>query len=47
MADNSDQEEMISQFVDVTGLAVDRAKFHLESANWTLQVKNNNTKLKN
>ena len=38
MADNSDQEEMIAQFADITGLSTDRSKFHLESANWTLPV---------
>lgn len=40
MADNSqDQEEMVTQFSDVTGIAADRAKFYLEAANWTLQVR--------
>lgn len=39
MSDNTqDQEEMVSQFSDVTGVPADRAKFYLESANWTLQV---------
>lgn len=43
MADNSqDQEEMVTQFSDVTGVAADRAKFYLEAANWTLQVRIHN-----
>lgn len=37
MAD-SDREDMITQFQDVTGVPTDRATFYLESANWTLQV---------
>lgn len=40
MADNSqDQDEMVTQFSDVTGVTSDRAKFYLEAANWTLQVR--------
>lgn len=40
MSDNTqDQQEMVSQFSDVTGVPADRAKFYLESANWTLQVR--------
>lgn len=40
MADNSqDQDEMVTQFSDVTGVPADRAKFYLEAANWTLQVR--------
>lgn len=39
MADNAqDQEEMVTQFSDVTGVTEERAKFYLEAANWTLQV---------
>lgn len=34
----ADQDEMIVQFSDVTGVRADRARFYLESANWTLQV---------
>lgn len=37
MAD-SDRQELITQFTDVTGVSADRAQFYLESANWTLQV---------
>lgn len=42
MADNNapaaDQDDMIVQFSDVTGVLPDRARFYLESANWTLQL---------
>ncbi|GAB0098231.1 Aldehyde dehydrogenase [Sergentomyia squamirostris] len=34
----SDQEELISQFKDVTGVSEEQARFHLEAANWTLQI---------
>lgn len=34
----SDQEELISQFKDITGVSEEQARFHLEAANWTLQV---------
>lgn len=37
MADSNNQE-MITQFCDVTGTTPDRATFFLESANWQLQV---------
>lgn len=39
MADTN-RDELIAQFVDVTGATSDRAQFYLESANWTLQVNN-------
>lgn len=42
MSDNTeDQQEMVTQFSDVTGVTPERAKFFLESANWTLQVRIN------
>ncbi|CAD7077120.1 unnamed protein product [Hermetia illucens] len=34
----SDHEDLISQFKDITGTTTDRARFYLESANWTLQL---------
>lgn len=34
----SANDEMLSDFTTVTGIAEDRAKFYLESANWNLQV---------
>lgn len=37
MADGN-QDELISQFTNVTGATADRAKFYLESANGNLQV---------
>lgn len=39
----ADQDEMIVQFSDVTGVRADRARFYLESANWTLQVHRKHT----
>lgn len=38
MAD-TDRQEMITQFCDVTGEPAERAEFYLSSANWTLQVR--------
>ncbi|XP_031640210.1 NSFL1 cofactor p47 [Contarinia nasturtii] len=35
---DSNQEETQSEFMTVTGVAADRAKFYLESANWNLQL---------
>lgn len=35
---DANQEETQSEFMAVTGVAKDRAKFYLESANWNLQV---------
>lgn len=34
----ADQEDLINQFVDITGVTTDRAKFYLEAANFTLEV---------
>ncbi|XP_070200232.1 NSFL1 cofactor p47-like [Littorina saxatilis] len=34
----ADQDEMIGQFANVTGVNPDRAKFHLESSAWNLEV---------
>lgn len=34
----SSNEELISQFVDITGVARERAEFYLESANFQLPV---------
>lgn len=40
MADNAqDQSQMILQFKVVTGVDEERARFYLEAANWTLQVR--------
>lgn len=36
---DSDRQEMITQFCDVTGEPAERAEFYLSSANWTLQVR--------
>lgn len=38
MSDSDNQDEMLSEFTSVTGIAADRAKFYLESTNWNLQV---------
>lgn len=35
---NVNQDEILSEFTGVTGIAEDRAKFYLESANWDLSV---------
>ena len=35
---DSNRDEILSDFTAVTGVAEDRAKFYLESANWNLQV---------
>lgn len=37
MAD-SNHDELLSQFTDITGTTAERATFFLESANWQLQV---------
>lgn len=42
MSDSDNQDETLSEFTNVTGIAADRAKFYLESANWNLQVIKNN-----
>ena len=34
----SDNEALITQFMDVTGVARERAEFYLESSNFQLQV---------
>ncbi|XP_046367672.1 NSFL1 cofactor p47-like [Haliotis rufescens] len=34
----ADKQELIDQFVGVTGIDVDRARFHLESAAWNLEL---------
>lgn len=36
---DTDRQEMITQFCDVTGEPPERADFYLSSANWTLQVR--------
>lgn len=36
---DTDRQEMITQFCDVTGEPAERAEFYLSSANWTLQVR--------
>lgn len=36
---DTDRQEMITQFCDVTGEPTERAEFYLSSANWTLQVR--------
>lgn len=33
-----DRQALITEFKEITGVADDRAKFYLESTNWTLQV---------
>lgn len=38
MAD-SNHDELLSQFTDITGATAERATFFLESANWQLQVR--------
>lgn len=35
---DGNRDEILSEFTAVTGVAEDRAKFYLESANWNLQV---------
>ncbi|KAJ6641103.1 NSFL1 cofactor p47 [Pseudolycoriella hygida] len=35
---DTDRQEMIAQFCDVTGETAERAEFYLSSANWTLQL---------
>lgn len=35
---DSDRQEMIDQFCEVTGTSVDQARHFLEAENWTLQV---------
>lgn len=35
---DENHDEVLSEFTTVTGIATDRAKFYLESANWNLQV---------
>lgn len=35
---DGNRDEILSEFTGVTGVAEDRAKFYLESANWNLQV---------
>lgn len=35
---DSNHDELISQFADITGTSTERATFFLESANWQLQV---------
>lgn len=34
----TEKQEMITQFCDVTGEPAERAEFYLSSANWMLQV---------
>ena len=36
-----DREEQIQQFVGITGVDTDRAKFYLESAAWNIEVRSN------
>lgn len=34
----ADHEALMAEFVEVTGAPAERAKFFLESANWTIDV---------
>lgn len=34
----ADQEEQLTQFTDITGATIERAKFFLESSNYNLEV---------
>jgi hypothetical protein len=34
----SDQQNLISQFIEITGVEETRAKFYLESSGWDLNV---------
>lgn len=36
---DTDRQEMITQFCDITGEPAERAEFYLSSGNWTLQVR--------
>jgi len=38
MADSEEQSGMISQFVNISGVSEERARFYLESASWNLEV---------
>ena len=38
MADSEEKSSLISQFVNVSGVSEDRAKFYLVSASWNLEV---------
>lgn len=37
----SDQQNLISQFIEITGVEETRAKFYLESSGWDLNVSSN------
>ena len=38
MADSEEEKSLISQFVSVSGVTEERARFYLESASWNLEV---------
>ena len=38
MADSEERSGLISQFINVSGVSEERAKFYLESASWNLEV---------
>ena len=38
MADSEEKSGLISQFINVSGVSEERAKFYLESASWNLEV---------